>query len=67
MEAPSPFRLSSGIRPQNHGFLLHTLRPTTRDVLFAEIQMYLLTSQADFVGVQNALVDLQLNSGDWSK
>ena len=33
-------------------------------ILFVEIQMYLLTSQDDFVGVQNGLVDIQLNSGD---
>jgi len=59
---PLPF-----ICPWNHGFLLHTLKPTTRDILFVEIQIYLLKSQADFMGVQSGLVDIQLNSGDWLK
>jgi len=40
------------------------LTPTTCDILFVEIQMYLFTSQADFMGVQSGLVDIQLNSGD---
>ena len=34
---------------------------------FLEIQMYLPLSQADFVGVQDGLVHIQLNSGDQLK
>lgn len=64
MEVSSPIHLSSGICLQNHGFPLHTSRPSTADMLFVEIQIYLLTSDADFLGVQNDLVDSQLNSGD---
>ena len=34
---------------------------------FVEIQMYLPASQADFKGVQDGLVDIQLDSGDQLK
>ena len=34
---------------------------------FVEIQVYLPASQADSVGVQNGLVDIQLDSGDQLK
>ena len=32
--------------------------------MFVEMQMYLPMSQADFMGVQDGLIDIQLDSGD---
>lgn len=38
---------------------------TFGDILFVDNQIYIPTSQTDFIGViQHGLVDIQLNSGD---
>jgi len=66
MEAPSPFCLSSDIFPPIHDSTRPTLQKAVA-FLFSEIQIYIQTSQTDFVGVQNGLIDIQLNSEDQLK
>lgn len=64
MEAPSPLHLSSNTSPQIHNFAHCTLQKAVT-FLLTEIEIYILTSQADSMGVQTGLMDIQLNSGDW--
>ena len=66
MEPPSCFCLSSSI---SHRFMPVHILPCKKIVAFllVEVQTYILTSQADFVGIQNDLIDIRLNSSDQMK
>jgi len=66
MEAPCTLHLSSDISSQIHDSVPPILQKAVA-FLLVEFQIYFLTSQADFVGVQNSLVDIQLNSRDQLK
>lgn len=56
MEPPSPFCFFSNLFPQIDDSALPTLQKAFT-FLLVKIQIYILISQADFVGVQNGLID----------
>jgi len=61
MEAACPLRWSSNIPPQIHDSTPPTLQEAVA-FLLVEFQIYFLTSQAEFLGVENDLIGIQLNS-----
>lgn len=61
MEAPSLLHLSSDNSSQIQDSACPTLQKAVT-VLVVEIQIYFLTSQAEFMGIQNALIDSQVDS-----
>jgi len=66
MEAPSLLLLSSDISPWIHNSAPLTLQNAVT-FLLVKFQIYILTSQAEFVGIQNGLIDIQLNLRDQMK
>lgn len=61
MEAPSPPFIFQFLHKDSQ---FHTSYFAKSHFLLVEFQLYLPTSQAEFVGIQNGLRDIELNSDE---